>query len=337
MERVEYHPVVIQDLWNYNKSEELDLNPWYQRRSVWTRPQKAYLINTLLEQKPVPSIYIRHYIDLKKEKSIKEVVDGQQRLRSIFEFLSGQFKARHPEHDSPVAIDDFTAKQKSAFLMTSLSVGTLIGADVSDVIEIFGRLNSVAKTLNLQERRNARFSGEFKQFCLKQAAIRLPFWRSYGIFSANDIARMTEVQFMSELAVNMLHGLSDYSTRQIDATYNQFEESFPKRPEMRRRMDLVFAHLASLDESAIKDTIFSRPPLFFTLFLLLDEHKCKIAKTKLEEGLFKIDEIYNSDTPPDERAKTDAAFYIACTSNMHRIKSRKTRRDYIRKRLGLSA
>jgi hypothetical protein len=41
MERVEYQPLGIQDLINLNKSGDLDLNPWYQRRSVWTPPQKA--------------------------------------------------------------------------------------------------------------------------------------------------------------------------------------------------------------------------------------------------------------------------------------------------------
>ena len=51
MERVDYESIVIQELVGLNDREELDLNPWYQRRSVWTPPQKAYLINTLFEQK----------------------------------------------------------------------------------------------------------------------------------------------------------------------------------------------------------------------------------------------------------------------------------------------
>jgi hypothetical protein len=64
MERVDYQSLVLQDLINLNNAGELDLNPWYQRRSVWTRPQKSYLINTLFEKKPVPSCYIRHYLDI---------------------------------------------------------------------------------------------------------------------------------------------------------------------------------------------------------------------------------------------------------------------------------
>jgi hypothetical protein len=77
MDRVDYQTIVIQDLINLNKADELDLSPWYQRRSVWNPTQKSYLINTLLEQKPIPAIYIRHSLDLERSKSIKEVVDGQ--------------------------------------------------------------------------------------------------------------------------------------------------------------------------------------------------------------------------------------------------------------------
>ena len=39
MERVEYQPLLIQDMLNYNRSGA-NLSPWYQRRSTWTTPRK---------------------------------------------------------------------------------------------------------------------------------------------------------------------------------------------------------------------------------------------------------------------------------------------------------
>jgi hypothetical protein len=173
MDRVDYQPIIVQDLINWDKSEELNLSPWYQRRSVWTGPQKAYLVNTLFEQKPVPTLYFRHTVDLEKDKSLREVVDGQQRIRSILEYLEDGYAALHPIHQKKVKYSALTDNQKRGLRETKLSAGFLLGANESDVIEIFGRLNSVAKTLNAQEKRNALFSGEFKQFCLKQAAGRV--------------------------------------------------------------------------------------------------------------------------------------------------------------------
>ena len=97
MERVDYELMIVQDLLNFHNDGSLNISPWYQRRSVWSVPQKAYLINTIFEKKPVPSVYIRHQIDVDLEKSIKEVVDGQQRIRSIISFRNDEFPARHPE------------------------------------------------------------------------------------------------------------------------------------------------------------------------------------------------------------------------------------------------
>jgi hypothetical protein len=330
MERVDYQPLVIQDLINIHARGELDVNPWYQRRSVWTVQQKGYLINTIFVGKPVPSLYIRHYLDVEQEKSIKEVVDGQQRVRSVLEYAASEYGARHPNHTGKVKFAELSKRERESFKMTSLSTGVLVGASDEDVIEIFGRLNSINKSLNLQEKRNARFGGEFKQFCLSEAANRLRIWRDLGVFSATDISRMVEVQFVSELVINMLEGLQDYSAKIIDGFYAQYDESFPQQKLISDRMERVFAMIASLDESAIRDTIFSRSPLFFSLVLILDSIQERVKPRVLEDHLYTIDRTFHSDLPVAERPATDAQFYIACTSNMHRIKSRRIRDSYIR-------
>lgn len=333
MDRVEHEKLIIQDILNLHRNQELNINPWYQRRSVWTRSQKSYLINTIFEQKPIPSIYIRHSLDLDTEKSIREVVDGQQRIRSILEFVEGEFTARHPSHRKRVSYSHLNKNEMQEFRMTSLSVGYLLGATDADVIEIFGRLNSIAKTLNAQEKRNARFSGEFKQFCLRQAASRVHLWRDLGIFSANDIARMTEVQFISDLAYNMINGLSDYSSKRLNNIYAENEEEFRSENAIAKRMDKVFSIIVALDPSTIKDTIFNRHPLFFSLCIVLDSLKKKISSSTLSRCLHNIDESFNADIPLSDRTKRDAEFHNACTASTQRIRSRRIRNGYIRKAL----
>ena len=102
MERVDYESMVIQDLLNAHDREELNVSPWYQRRAVWSNAHKSYLVNSIFETMPVPTIYVRHTIDLEREKTVKEVVDGQQRCRSIIEYKENGFTARHPEHSPRV-------------------------------------------------------------------------------------------------------------------------------------------------------------------------------------------------------------------------------------------
>ena len=330
MDRVDYEKFVIRELLNSYNLKELNITPWYQRRSVWTRAQKAYLINSLFEQKPVPSLYIRHSLNIETEKSVKEVVDGQQRIRSILEYMAGEFSARHPNYKNRVYYSKLSPKERTSFLMTSLSVGYLIGADDSDVIEIFGRLNSVSKTLNAQERRCAKYSGEVKQFSLRVAARHVGLWRSLGIFTATNISRMLEIQFVSDVALNMKIGLAAYSAGALDRFYKSNDEEFPDQNEYEERIEKVFSKIAEINQSAIKDTIFSRIPLFFSLFLVLDSIDVNIKNSRLEDSLFNIDTIFNSGIPISEKQQDDADFYLACTATTQGIKSRQIRDTYIR-------
>ncbi len=232
MERVDYQSLIVQDILNLEKRGELNTSPWYQRRSVWIRSQQAYLINTLLERKPIPALYIRHTLDLEREISVKEVVDGQQRTRAILAYCDNEFKARHPDYAKPLTFGDLKKSEREKFLLTAVPVGYLLGATDADVIDIFARINLVAKTLNPQEKRNASFSGEFKQFCVTQSVLRTEFWRDYGIFSGNDIARMSEVQFISDLVVNLMDGLTDFSASKLDQYYKGNDEDFPRADEI---------------------------------------------------------------------------------------------------------
>jgi uncharacterized protein with ParB-like and HNH nuclease domain len=334
MDRVEYEKLIVQELLNFNNNKELDLNPWYQRRSVWTTPQKAYLINTIFEKKPIPSLYIRHSLDIDAEKSVREVVDGQQRIRAILEYVADSFSAKHPKYPKRVKYSQLSRKDIESFKLTSLSVGYLLGATDGDVIEIFGRLNSVAKTLNAQENRNARFSGEYKQFCLSQAAMRVAMWRDLGVFSANSIARMEEVQFLSDIVLNLINGLSDFSATRLNQIYKDFDENFHHQSDIESRLERIFSQVAGLKPESIHDTVFSRSPLFFSLCLVLDSTRKKLPASHIEAALYKIDQILNSGIS-DSTSKTTVEFITACQASTQRIKQRTTRDKFIRKLLGV--
>jgi hypothetical protein len=330
MERVDYQSLVIQDLVNLADKGELDTTPWYQRRSVWNQGQKSYLINTLFERKPIPALYLRHSLDLEKGISIKEVVDGQQRSRAIIGYCKNEFASRHPDHPKRVKFSDLTKAQKQNFLLTALPIGFLLGATDSDVIDIFARINSVAKTLNAQEKRNANFSGEFKQFCIAEASSRTEFWKEYKIFTANEIARMSEAQFMSDFVINLINGLSSYSAAILNKFYKEYDEDFKERNAIKKRIDKVFDTIVSLKPSIIKQTIFNRAPIFFSLIMVLDEMK-KHNLNKIEIGLTEVDQRFNSDTPVGERKKDDINFYNACSASTQVISTRKIRHNYIKK------
>ena len=328
MERVDYQSLLVQDILNLAKSGELNYSPWYQRRSVWTTPQKSYLINTLIEQKPIPAIYIRYSLDLDHGKTVREVVDGQQRIRAILEFCRDEFSAKCSENGDRRTFSQLNKTQRQAFLLTAIPIGYLLGATDADVIDIFGRINSVSKTLNAQEKRNSAFSGEFKQFCLHQASSRVKLWRTYNIFTANDIARMNEVQFMSDLTLNLLEGLSDFSPAKLNNIYHEFDEEFPRQVEITQRIDRLFDFIVDIDPSAFRDTIFNRQPIFFSLLLVIDSID-RLEGQKIEKLLYEIDARYHQDS--QSQTRRDQQFIAASTATTQRIRQRKIRDAYIRR------
>jgi Protein of unknown function DUF262 len=73
-----------------HKRHLLDLDPPYQRRSVWNQAYKNDFIDTILRQFPAPAIFL--FEEISADGASKYyVVDGKQRLTAIFEFASGSF------------------------------------------------------------------------------------------------------------------------------------------------------------------------------------------------------------------------------------------------------
>ena len=70
------------------RNDQLDLDPPYQRRSVWTPKDRKFFLDTIFRTYPSPSIFL-HKV-LQDGKTIYRVVDGKQRLETIFKFINNK-------------------------------------------------------------------------------------------------------------------------------------------------------------------------------------------------------------------------------------------------------
>ncbi|MGH7238886.1 MAG: hypothetical protein ACREHG_02350 [Candidatus Saccharimonadales bacterium] len=260
-------------------------------------------------------------------------MDGQQRVRAILDYVANVFPAYHPEKGRKLLYRDLSRVQQQTFLMTSLPIGFLLGANDADVIEIFGRINSVSKSLNTQEKRNAKFSGDFKQFALKQAAQRIEFWRSNNIFTSSEISRMGEVQFLSDLVMNMVNGLQDFGAARLDKFYASRDDEFPEAANISSRLDRVFNALATIGPALIKETLFRRQPIFFSMVFVLDESQGRIDIGKLGDHISAIDRELGGYELSGGDSKEDFAFIKASSSTTQRIAQRRVRNEYLREKL----
>src|SRR2546428_5871405 len=130
----------------------LDLSPQFQRRPVWTEEQSSYLIDTILNGLPFPEIYIRASTST-EGRTTYEVVDGQQRIRSILEFAKNDLELSGEELSSRLigkTFDDLSPQEKSAFWNYDVVTRELQDATDGDIRDLFRRLNISAVNLNDQ-------------------------------------------------------------------------------------------------------------------------------------------------------------------------------------------
>lgn len=70
------------DIFRMIKEKELNLQPNYQRRLVWDKKTMSKFIESLLLSIPIPTIFLAE-----NDNDTYEVIDGQQRLTTIFAFM----------------------------------------------------------------------------------------------------------------------------------------------------------------------------------------------------------------------------------------------------------
>lgn len=256
----------VADLFNWYRGEELFLQPRFQRRLVWSGAAKSYLIDTIVRGLPIPKIYYRMQVDPASMKSVREVVDGQQRLQALFAYLNDDFRVYR--HHNPLIggkkFSDLPASVKSQILSYDLSADLLIGADDPQVLQIFARINSYSVTLNAQEKRNAKYFGLFKATAYDLGTSHLKFWIDRGILTYQNVARMAEAELSSELMVALMAGLQDKKTS-VDRYYAQYEDQFPQDADIRTRFETVINWIDRNVDFA--GTVFSRRALFYSLFV----------------------------------------------------------------------
>lgn len=83
--------VQINDILQWYENGELELSPKYQRNSVWNEKVKSYLMDTIIRGLPIPPVFMRQKIDVTTKKTYREIIDGQQRLRAITEYIQNRF------------------------------------------------------------------------------------------------------------------------------------------------------------------------------------------------------------------------------------------------------
>jgi len=290
---------------------------------------------------PLPQFFVREIVLPKEKRTVREVVDGQQRLSAILGYVAGEYMVL-PMHNSEFArlkYDELPEDTQKSFLSFPLSVNVLQGTEDADLLEIFARLNSYSVPLNQQEKLNAQYVGAFKKAMADLAKEHLAYWKRHRILTAQPVARMKDVELTCELIGGMLYGLQNQK-KVIAAMYEKFDDEFSQISYLRPRFAETLQTCQDLLGGDLSGTIFQRTSLFYSYYMAVYDctfglqagpNVASLAGT--EEGrlitqnrLVKLSEAIET----EERRQDYLEFYEATRQSTDKLPQRLTRHSLLR-------
>lgn len=313
-------------------AEILEVKPPYQRNLVWLDPQKSSLIDTILHGYPIPELYMQDLIDSEGNER-HFVVDGQQRIRACMEFVDGDFELDPDESPSyaEMTFEDLSEEDKRKFWGYPFIVRLMPDIPEEEMRDIFKRINRYNMALNKQELRHATYWGEF--ISSMEEVAKNEYWVTSGVFSANSFRRMLDVEFISELAIAVLHGPQNKKSS-LDRWYRVYEAEFEEREETEQIFEQVLGELEFVLPD-IKSTRWRRTSDFYTLFTTFADHADdlplsqqgrKLAREKLLKFGAEVTAALAKETPKgvkiSKRAKNYAKDVERAASDLARRQGR---------------
>ncbi len=224
-------------------------------------------MDTIVRGKPIPKFFIRQKLNVTTKTSIREVVDGQQRLRTIISYIKDGFviTKAHNSDFGGLRFSQLPEDVQGQILGYEIAVDLLINLPDTEILDIFSRLNSYAVILNEQEKLNAQYFGPFKILADTIGRKYSEFCITNTILTPKEILRMGEVNLVADLLIAMIEGIR--SKKRIKAAYKAYENYFDHDSAgLELRFDQTMTIIGALFPSSLKGSEYSRPFLFYSLF-----------------------------------------------------------------------
>lgn len=312
----------IADIYQDIDAGKLVLRPDFQRKFVWTHEHQEEFIETILGGYPFPEIYVcQGSIDTKKMRTTRHVIDGQQRLTTIKNYIENSFEK---PLKSISAFDDLDETQREDFLNYDVVFRDIGKVDDSVIREIFRRINLTKFKLEDVEIHNAIYDGEFIKTAkeiLKNVSLE-----KYGVFHDSEFTRMADLHFILLVMTSLEIGGYFPRDGEIEKTISQYNDEYPSSAHMKSNLLKVFAIIEDLGLPL--DSVWFRKSCFFTLVI----ETCFNIKSLPSNFKDKLQEFdYNVFTYKNDSESDYSIFYSYMYSGTTGRKARVERARIFRK------
>jgi hypothetical protein len=292
----------ISDILAEVEAKKLVLQPYFQRRLVWTNVVKDKFLETVLKGLPFPEIFIatgelnRHTLE-----RVNWLVDGQQRISTLREYVNGS-------KDLVVKLvkpyNDLSPDEQTQFLDYFVAVRDLGSVTFEEIKEIFSRINSTDYALKRMEKMNALYSGAYKSFC-EELSIN-SFFNSHDVFSLADRRRMSDLNFCVILVSTILS--TYYHRDDLNEEYlGRYNDDFSKKDRINSQLAKVFSFIekCNFDEQS---RVWKKTDLFT---ILVEVHSALIVKRlpidpnvvgkRIKAFYAEVDKLYDTKAATNEQ------------------------------------
>jgi hypothetical protein len=266
--------------------KEVKINRDYQRgEGVWPLSAKSYFIDTILEEYPFPKLYFYQIYDKARKKPVMEVIDGQQRLFTINEFLKGELKLTSSSKVySGKCFEDLSEEDQQKFRMTRVPVDVVLAAERPKLLEMFRRMNAYTAPLNASEKRHSRFQGKFKWFAVELADEISPVLSEFNILTSKQMIRMADSELIAELCIALRSGIINKSESELEKIYRELDQDFPESEKYRNLIVSFFDYVRD-NLSEIRSPYLMKPYAIHSLFCAFSHIKVGIPNGDADLGI----------------------------------------------------
>jgi hypothetical protein len=265
---------------------EIVVNRTYQRsEKIWPPAARSFLIETMLLGYPMPKLSLYQRTDLKSKKTVKEIVDGQQRSMAIRDFYNDDYRLSSTIETETLrgkSYSELDEDYQRAFIDYQVSVDLFLAATEQNVREVFRRMNSFTVPLNGEEQRHAVFQGKFKWFVHRIGRRFDEAFVNSGVFTEKQLVRMADTKLLAEVCDAMIGGIVTTNKRKLDALYRDRDMSFPEESLFEEQIDEALTTILKWDE--LHGSALMKPYEMYALILAFIHMRHRIANL---QGLYR--------------------------------------------------
>ncbi|MCP1410831.1 DUF262 domain-containing protein [Paenarthrobacter sp. A20] len=311
---------------------QLQISAEFQRNAIWPRPAKSFLIDTILTDNPIPVLYFQKGISAQTKRVEYTVVDGQQRLNAVFQFLENRFALTESDPSSPwyrqrwKSLDE---EHRLQILSYDFVIQELVGYSSNHIRDMFKRMNRYVVALNPQELRHATEDGAFKR--LVESIGKWPFWTENGVVTRQAANRMKNDELVAELLILLSEGPQD-KKESVDLYYDSFRQDFPQGPELQTQLASVLEEIQAALPN-LKKSLLRRPANIYALIGAMNELQAEEEQLPPTAILGQRISDFNEElaASEDERTPRASRYFVAQSRQTDNIRPRRARIDELKR------